>query len=1075
MFPRHIQGRGVLIRYSDIRILGTSAEQIFAKIRGTSDYETKLTLRPDGVALACTCPYFETAGACKHLWALLLYVDSKRLLDPELEKAILEQRIYEERTGSKLFQDSDEDLLPPLRPVPPPSQQLPPPPEWRAKLSKLPQGTNPLPEPEVWPDTREILYSVNESSGTGWGSVTLRVWTRDCSKTGKRLRAKPIHCDRKDLLAIPNKEDQEILVSLCGAGRGTFIYSMSEGPVSGEYLLTRDLALRLLPRMCALERCFFTLDVERGDFQPLEWNPDEWRLIIEIRKEGEGWVAEPLLEREGERRGLASVSFLEAGLVVAGQSISPIAKNQQSMWLQPLRQMGKIQFPESARDDVVIEFLNKSAPPPLDLPAEARFREEKGTPVKVIRFDPAGPDSMSGPPMLRGEARFKYGDASVNPGALGHALFRKDQRLILHRDVNAENLAVQELVRLGMTRTGKLDDWFWLLEQSRLGAVAPELLRSGWHVEVEGHAFIRPDRSRTGISSGIDWFDVNAEVDFGNMTVGLPQLLEALQNGSDLVALPDGSLGLIPAELRDQMMTMMRLGRVEEGSIRFHRAHTGLLDALLATAPEVQVDETFLRMREELRRFTGIEPAEQPPGFRGQLRDYQKAGLAWMHFLRRFGFGGCLADDMGVGKTAQVLALLETRRQQGDGPSLVVVPKSLVFNWQEEAAQFTPDMRVLAHVGVERSVESIRDYDLILTTYGTLRRDVPVLREIEFDYVILDEAQAVKNPASESAKAVRLLRGKHRLAMSGTPIENHLGELWSIFEFLNPGMLEAANIFRGAKKNARSVSEEIRPWLAHALRPFLLRRTKQQVAKELPPKMEQTLVCEMETKQRELYDELRVHYRQSLLGRIDRQGLAKSRMHVLEALLRLRQAACHPGLIDKNLESGESAKLDLLIDQLEEVTEEGHKALVFSQFTSLLAILETRMKKAGITYVYLDGSTTAAERKRRVNKFQTDEATRAFLISLKAGGLGLNLTAADYVFLLDPWWNPAVEAQAIDRAHRIGQTQHVFAYRLIVKDTVEEKILELQKTKRDLATAIVSEDSSVFQSLKREDLEMLLS
>ena len=352
-------------------------------------------------------------------------------------------------------------------------------------------------------------------------------------------------------------------------------------------------------------------------------------------------------------------------------------------------------------------------------------------------------------------------------------------------------------------------------------------------------------------------------------------------------------------------------------------------------------------------------------------------------------------------------------------------------------------------------------------------RDIPRLKDHAFDYVVLDEAQAIKNASTASAKAVRLLKGRNRLALSGTPVENHLGELWSLFEFLNPGMLGEARVLKMAGGLSRNPSEEARQLLAQALRPFILRRTKKQVAKELPEKTEQTIFCELEATQRKQYDELKRHYRESLLQRVAKQGMGRSKMHVLEALLRLRQAACHPALIDSSRSAEPSAKLEVLMEQLTEVLEEGHKALVFSQFTSMLAIVRLRLDAAGIVYEYLDGSTT--DRQARVERFQTDEKCGLFLISLKAGGLGLNLTAAEYVFLLDPWWNPAVEAQAVDRAHRIGQSRPVFAYRLIAKDTVEEKVLELQKSKRDLADAILGEDNSLIRDLGREDLELLLS
>ncbi|HVV99709.1 MAG TPA: DEAD/DEAH box helicase, partial [Planctomycetaceae bacterium] len=432
-------------------------------------------------------------------------------------------------------------------------------------------------------------------------------------------------------------------------------------------------------------------------------------------------------------------------------------------------------------------------------------------------------------------------------------------------------------------------------------------------------------------------------------------------------------------------------------------------------------------------------------------------------------------DDMGLGKTIQLLALLLERKKTREEhkPSIVVVPKSLVFNWHEEARNFTPGLKVLEYTGLDRANrrKHFAKADVILTTYGTLRRDILQLKDQKFDYVVLDEAQAIKNARSQVAKAVRLLQADHRLALSGTPIENHLGDLWSIFEFLNPGMLGRASVFK--PENMEGRDDESRRVLSQALRPFILRRTKREVASELPEKSEQTIYCKMGEHQSKLYAELRDHYRSSLMGMVQRDGIAKSKIHVLEALLRLRQAACHPALLNKGEAEDSSAKLDMLTWHLEELLSEGHKALVFSQFTSMLAIVKQHLDKRGIVYEYLDGQTR--RRKEHVERFQTDPNVGVFLISLKAGGLGLNLTAADYVFILDPWWNPAVEAQAIDRAHRIGQHRQVFAYRLICKNTVEEKIASLQEHKRELAQAILQADNNLIRDLTAEDLELLLS
>jgi SNF2 family DNA or RNA helicase len=427
--------------------------------------------------------------------------------------------------------------------------------------------------------------------------------------------------------------------------------------------------------------------------------------------------------------------------------------------------------------------------------------------------------------------------------------------------------------------------------------------------------------------------------------------------------------------------------------------------------------------------------------------------------------------------------MLDARRTAPDrtGVSMVVVPRSLIFNWLREAQRFTPKLRMLDFTGAGRRTSDIRpaDVDVVVTTYGTLRRDAAELADMRFDYAILDEAQAIKNPASASAKAARLLNADHRLAITGTPIENRLEELWSLFEFLNPGMLGSASGFAELVRLADVEASDDEPsggggrdLLARALRPVVLRRTKEQVARDLPARTEQTLGVDLEPAQRTFYDGLLLAYRRSVLDRIDAVGVNAARMHILEALLRLRQAACHPGLVEPGLLNAPSAKLDALLPRLEEIASQGHKALVFSQFTSFLAIARDRLDAAGIAYEYLDGRTR--DRQERVDRFQNDPTVPLFLISLKAGGHGLNLTAADYVYLLDPWWNPAVEAQAIDRAHRIGQTRNVIATRLVARGTVEEKILDLQASKRALADAILGQDQGLLSQIGRDELEMLL-
>jgi superfamily II DNA or RNA helicase len=784
-----------------------------------------------------------------------------------------------------------------------------------------------------------------------------------------------------------------------------------------------------------------------------------------------------MLRRGDERVDLAApVLLLASGLVIFPDRIGRLDAGGAFAWISHLRRVGPLAVPAAQVDRFLTELLRMPADLRCDLPPELACSTVEPEPrprLRVLRA-PAGwlPDTL--PVTLA----FDYDGVVIDADQAGRGVLQAEPRRLVLRAPELERRARERLRALGVRErpVGYGASRDLALGARSLPRVVRVLLDEGWHVEAEGGIYRRPGAFQLSVTSGIDWFELHGTVDFGGAVAHLPALLAALRRGEATVRLDDGTYGLLPEEWLRRYVPLAGLGTAESDHLRFRPTQIGMLDALVAAQPDIDIDAVFARARQELRRFEGIAPADPPGGFTGRLRGYQREGLGWLHFLRRFGFGGCLADDMGLGKTVMVLALLEARRAEGaKKPSLVVVPRSLVFNWKQEATRFAPGLSVLDHTGAgrQRAGGRFAEHHLVLTTYGTLRRDALQFKDVEFDYVVLDEAQAIKNAGTDAAKAARLLRGDHRLALSGTPVENHLGELWSLFEFLNPGMLGPAAALGLDGSAGRNPDEATRALLARALRPFILRRTKAQVAPELPPRTEQTVYCELEPLQRRLYDELRDHYRRTLLGRIDEMGLQRSKIMVLEALLRLRQAACHPGLIDRQRVDEPAGKLDVLLPRLSEVLDEGHKAIVFSQFTSFLAIVRRRLDGVGMRYEYLDGATR--DRQARVARFQTDPDCRLFLVSLKAGGLGLNLTAAEHVFLLDPWWNPAVEAQAIDRTHRIGQRRPVLAFRLIAPDTVEEKILALQADKRNLAEAIVTEQNSLIRTLTREDLQLLLS
>jgi non-specific serine/threonine protein kinase len=583
-----------------------------------------------------------------------------------------------------------------------------------------------------------------------------------------------------------------------------------------------------------------------------------------------------------------------------------------------------------------------------------------------------------------------------------------------------------------------------------------------------------PPILRVAVTSGIDWFDLAVEADFHGVTLHSGELLDAVRRGTRTVKLPDGSMGELPETWMAELRAAAHFGKPEGGRLRFSPWHAALVAGLAEQAGARDVDAAFSERIAALDRFTGIRHQETPADFHGTLRPYQHAGLDWLCFLRDHRLGGLLADDMGLGKTVQALAFLAGRRDGGAAaPSLIVCPTSVVFNWESEIRRFTPGMRSVRHTGQERAKDGrrFRDFDLVITSYGVLLRDIEAFRSISFQTVILDESQKIKNPATFTSRAVRLLKAEFRLALTGTPVENRSVELWSQFAFLNPGLLGSLPAFKRGFARAidRGEPGEAGALLRRMVHPFILRRTKESVASELPAKVEQVFRCPMNAGQERLYRHWKDHYRTRILEKIRDEGLQRSQMLVIEGLLRLRQIACHPRLVGDGMRTSE--KFESLKDILDDVLAEGHKVLVFSQFVQMLTIIREHLDARRVPYTYLDGRTR--DREKAVNLFQSASGPPVFLISLRAGGTGINLTAADYVVLYDPWWNPAVESQAVDRAHRIGQTRRVFVVKMISADTIEEKVLELQERKRRIVSNLMTGDAEGFKALTREDIEFL--
>ena len=973
-------------------------------------------------------------------------------------------------------------------------RELPPPePDWKKELNQVEAAEHRAAAvlPEEHPaaaEAREFMYIVDlPATVQGEGSLKMQVAHRERKANGEWGTPKPRRVESLEITTVHDPLDRQALAMLRGLVVSPYSGYYSYGSSGYDYSTQRikvesASSAALLPAMCATGRCFVSMGKSPDSLiGPMIWDGGQpWALWLRVRADeaGENYVVDGCLRRDGQELKLAEAgALLASGIVFIADRVARFEHSGAWSWVPMLRKRGSLAVPVADRAALLTKLMAMPVLPKLDLPEELRIEELAVEPKPVLRV--RSPKSSEYPATkLVAYIQFNYDGLVAGMKERRRMLFDAERQRLIRRDAHRELQFHAQLQTVGFKAENGYSrtDGDYRILQTKFAKTVRMLVADGWHVEAEGKLYRQPGKFDIEVTSGIDWFDLTAKVDFDGVSVGLPKLLSAVKKGDGMVVLDDGSMGMLPEDWLKKYGFIAGAGEAEGDSIRFRKSQAGLLDALLASQPEARCDATFGRMREEMRSFEGIKPKDPPATFIGELRPYQRDAQGWFDFLQRFSFGGCLADDMGLGKTVQVLALLEARRQAKDRrPSLVVVPRSLVFNWKQEAERFAPKLRVLDQTGNDRVRDAghLGEYDLVITTYGTLRRDVTYLRDLEFDYVILDEAQAIKNASTDAAKATRLLTATHRLALSGTPVQNHLGDLWSLFDFLNPGMLGTASVFSKMGVGAKSVGDDTKEMLSRVLRPFILRRTKEQVAKDLPAKLEQTIYCELEGDQRKLYDELRDHYRQSLMKMIDAKGIGRSKIQILEALLRLRQAALHPGLIDKSRAGEESAKLDMLLPRLEEVLEEGHKALVFSQFTEMLAILRKKLDAKKVKYEYLDGKTV--NRQACVERFQSEGGCKLFLISLKAGGLGLNLTAADYVFLLDPWWNPAVEQQAIDRAHRIGQDKQVFACRLIAKDTVEEKVLALQQSKRDLADAIITADNSVIRTIGRADIELLLS
>jgi|CXWL01.1.fsa_nt_gi superfamily II DNA or RNA helicase len=1078
-----------------VEVLAIEDTFLTTSVKDVTTERVVIKRRADRFQISCTCPDGKS-GACSHVLASMLAARGQgfgqtekagpRPVDeesPSKAEEVVPRRthvVIEGLNAAKIlqgvdaFDEIDEDESGRLPSV-----------DWRFRLATLKSQGTPATSRES--DTAaedapptEILYAIDAAaSASADGALVLIIGHREMKRDREWGRIKYARPWRGLASDLQNPADRRILVMLSGADRDADLASSFRlhdvHRVAARYRVAPEIQWLALSLMAETGRLVLRHPPEKEEAASFLGMDDgsPFALRLQVGATVASFALSGELVRGDERVRMPEIDLVtRGGIVIFRNTVARLEPAEHFSWVDDLVRRGAIEAPRRHQDRLLREIAELPNGMEIDLPEDLGIDRVMGTPTPLVRLKrlPRQGDEADVPL----ELLFEYGGELIEARSQRKGVLDHTGKRIITRNEPIERDLRAKLLDLGVSvsRDGK----GFFVESADVAALLPRLGDEGFRVLLRERELKRDLGLRFRVSSGVDWFDLKGGLDFGHEVVPWPALLKALRRGETVLTLADGSQGLIPERLVSRYGRLVRLGEEEEDGIRFAKSQVALLEAILAGETDVELDSAFKTAREALKNFERIEARVEPESFKGTLRPYQREGLGWMHFLQEFGFGGCLADDMGLGKTIQVLSLLEDRRLKrlaGEkiAPSLVVVPRSLVFNWKQEAARFTPELKVKDHTSALRSHGSFDEWDVVLSTYGTLRSDVMRWQGTTFDYAILDEAQAIKNATTESARAARLIRSKHRLALSGTPVENRMSELISIFSFLNPS-LAAGSVALAELASDKATGPE-REILARGLRPYVLRRRKEDVLPDLPPKFEETLYCELGIEQRKLYEEMKEHYRFRITALLETQGLSKSRIQVLEALLRLRQVACSPGLVDDKRKDFRDAKIEALLPRLQEVAAEGHKALVFSQFTSYLALLRPRVEALGLNHVYLDGGTR--DRKTVVDQFEADPKTSLFLISLKAGGLGLNLTAADYVFILDPWWNPAVEMQAIARAHRIGQTKPVFAYRMVAKDTVEEKVLELQEKKRELVETLLGEDKGSIASLKREDIELLLS
>ena len=1027
----------------------------------------------------CNCPYYQTQtreSFCKHIWAVLAFMDQLVHIDI-FRKSTRSNMFRLDEYGARegLFEDEFMDMIKERISdvgIVSGQERLPEKQPWKRDIENLGKTIQMASMEKVRQQNyRELYYALEiPSNYQNWSDLRLRIFQRERMASGTMGRLKRYSCPaRWDSLyaELANSQDREIVTMfnshLVKKHGNTDAYLSIPHPL-------QQLALEKIAPSGRLIALYENVPYNRQDHVHLSFDKEPFVFHPYVAATEKFWKLAGILQWGEKRVPFSEVRIMSpCNFIVWEDIVHPFSiKKEYRPYFEQVCCKKELNIPKEHRDDLkmfIEDFMN-----PEDILFDESFNFKKELLKGIPKFD-----ISNNPHKIEGFLYFEYDGEKHEPLAESKLKKRDDGDVFFAKDVGHEREVVEKIESLDCIGSiPSMSHNRYAIQPDHFVEVVQYLNENGVEVRAEGDKLVSPTRAFSSVSSGVNWFGLDSEVEFEDLKIAAPEILKAARENRQYVRLAGNKLGILPKNWLKRYMRLQELAiKNKDGTLHFHNSQALILDALLEEQV-VERDESYSKIVESFKNYKKLKMVEAPKAFKGVLRPYQKIGLSWMMFLQELNMAGCLADDMGLGKTIQVLALLQKRkfsRKRKSKTSCIVVPKTVVSNWNNEVSKFTPGLNVCIYEGSER--ESLRqgfsDVDIVIMTYGILRRDILELKKNHFDYVILDEAQAIKNESSLSAKTVCLLNASHRLALTGTPVENHLGELFSIFKFLIPGIF-SKKISSYQNLNQIDDATEL---VLKGLRPFMLRRTKEEVLTDLPEKIETVLYCDMPSEQQKEYDKIKNYYRTHLSEKIDLQGINKSKIQILEALMRLRQAACHPGLLDSDKISQGSGKMEALVEQLETIRSEGKRALVFSQFTSMLSIVKKELERTGIFYSYLDGSTR--NREKVISEFKNHPDISIFLISLKAGGVGLNLTEANYCFILDPWWNPAVESQAIDRAYRIGQKNKVTAYKLISKNTVEEKIVELQNKKKELYKDVMFSNDNILKKITMEDVSYLFS